>query len=352
MKLKSHKEREVIPFDPAFIPMLERQMNSEFYETERKVAEWKAAEENYYREAGKYMQQRIRGETRLKDLKFRREAEKEKVEENAKELFERLARHAGVLSLKISGDSAQPCIDILTPLLFTDIRLEEGARKTKRACIGQFQIQIDPLRFNLRVYNKAFDCEHWAIRSGVPCQGSYSKDLSHAFTRKDWYSMFDIIFHYLHSTDDGSAYTTSNAWRDRRNLSSLLGRKSKEWAVGDHVIVTAVNADGKALLGYTGKVLYTSQRGLGVEFQKSMGGHKGDAGSGKNEHCWNVPKSSCEKITKEQHEAKEVYSSTGEDLQKNVLEKIDGLPDGSTIEEAKSIARDFYQDRLSIEFGI
>lgn len=349
MKLKTRKEP--IPFDPAFIAIVDAQMNKGLHEAERRLKELLISENNYVSQAEEYKQARIREEVKLKDLKTKTEENKGKAEIEAKELFEKLQKHAGVLTLKAENDGNALYIAITTPLLFVDIREEEGSRKMNRACIGQFEVNLYPTYGSISARNKIFT-DHWAIRGGSLCQGSYAKDLDAAFKRSDSYALFDIIFHFLHSTDDGSAYEGSHKWRDKRNCSQLSSEKPEDWKTGDYAIITSKNADGKALRGYTAKVREVGSRGMELEFRKDMGGHKGSMDTGKAGHCWRVGKNCCTKITKEQYKAEDVYKFKGIDASDAALEKIDQLPDGSTIKDAREIAKEFYENRLAIEFGL
>lgn len=341
--MKTKISKPELAFDPKLIDAYDKKMNSELYVIDRQVKENKDYEQNLQREYDKTRMIRIRNEEKQRILAKKKEETKDQLEVGAREMHRSLSKHAGIASLCVKEMNGVTYIIIQTPLLFTPIRTKVGARKEKRACIGQYEVRIGVNKNHVQVFNKTFK-NHWAIRDGNPCKGSYQSDMDYAYTKGDWYALFDVIYHYLHSTDDGSAYERSHEWRDRRQLSQLIPKAEKKYEFGEYAIITSTNTDGKNILGHVGRVLgHNSEELMCLEFRVPIGGHTGPQGKGRDLHCWNIGDFPSEKITEAQYLAQEVYTSSGVDISEETFTAIDALPDGSTQEDAAKLAQELYK---------
>lgn len=256
----------------------------------------------------------------------------------SEEAYAQLMRHSAVESIEVSGSN----LLIKTKLLFTDIRTSEGSRKTRRSCIGAFEVKIAPGQLRVGVVNQLFT-DHWAIRSGVPCLGEYSEDIETSIATQRWYQFFDTLYHFLrNAADDAAAYSSSHVWRQHNRKKSTLGyfvepeRPPKKFAAGDTVICledTYESAEG--LEGLTARVLDGGRNPeeQHVEFRRAMRGHSNC--DGEDGHCWVIPTSYLAPITTAEYEAAEVYDPSFK--KGRVIDQIDALPDGSTMADVKEI---------------
>lgn len=151
--------------------------------------------------------------------------------------------------------SKENSIIVRTRLLFTPVRIEDGSREEVRRCIGSFDIVLkgDRSAYNyIRVYmhNVLFGSmyyDHWAIRAGQPCFGTYTDEINAATGRRDIYAILDTLYHFLMSTDDGSAWRRSHHWVSMRKE---INTSAASYRNGDRVI--ARNPDGDSYIDIDG----------------------------------------------------------------------------------------------------
>ncbi len=356
MKLKTASTRKVPRFPAALVEVFDKIENKELQDylsakenNDSNIAHTKKNLE-HYEEMGKDFQ------THIDKFLKKKEENKDATEEKARALFEQLSKHAGVESVSVTATSGWgPCVTITTPVLFTDIRKEAGSKKMQRACIGQYEMKFYWQRQNqFKIKNLIFNCQgkdHWAISGTSPCLGSYADDIHKVWSKQQWYTLFEVMYHFLlNSVDDGSAYRPSHQWRDQRNL-DLIKPDGNEIKRGACVVVVVDDAEGKALKGYVGKVLVADNDHASVQFKENIGGHGGDDGSGKEGYCWNIHKSGLVVIPESLYEKKSIYKTIKSNPVQDTLAVIDKMPDGVTFEEVAAVARQSYQDAIKGEIG-
>lgn len=324
---------------PSFISLVEGMHNRELVDARAQLAQYEKAVTDYSARVREFTARSAEQKATNEALEASALENAPKLKEEAETLFRRLSKYAGVQSVSATESK----IKVLTKLLFVPIRKEAGSKVEKRACIGAFQIDISPGNWNIAIDNKLFTAskDHWAVNRNVPCQGTYQKDIQFAFKKMDYYGVFDILYHFLHSTDDGSAYLRAHEWRDsHRNLPGRVA--SETFEAGDFVVNIAPQSDGKSLTGYVGKIISISGTSLSIEYKKSMGGHDG-SGHGKDRHCWTSQDTEFIKITEEQYNAKEVYDLKDVPGRVDALPILDALPDGTTLEEANEVLKEAYK---------
>jgi hypothetical protein len=286
-----------------------------------------------------------------KELEKQEEAQRggiEKARLSALDIVAQMRKHRVYASFFVEGNY----IVGRTHILFADIRLREGARKTSRVCIGAYDVKIRPSDGSMQVRNLIFT-DHWAVSGGRPCLGEYSNDYKRMYERKDWYGIFDLFTHFLVSTEDAGAYHRAHDWRDYyRAYSSETGTyvepgggvNVSDFAMGDRVIFT--NPEGyesaKTIYGMTGTVIPSASTDLvHVYFQDEMGGHESCAMRLREVekmkgfefepgHCWKVPPQYLYKITEDQFAEASKYEIEGGTTMLQILDKF---PKGKTYEE-------------------
>lgn len=297
--------------------------------------------ENYMAEANRYKQHKKDADALIERLTQESEAKKGEVTEKAKALYRMFMRHSAVESFKMDRGA----IKITTKLIFADIRLKDGSRDLQRACLGAFVFTIG--KRNFRIKNLLFDdseYDHWGVSQGNPCLGEYRKDFDAARNRNDWYGLFDLMYHYMRSIEDSGAYKRAHYWRNERRLTKLAPDAAKPLEVGSYVICTEQDAEGKALIGLVGKVIWKAEDFMSIEFKENVGGHMGEGGTGKDEYCWNLHAHQVAAISQEMYEAKSKYDIADITIPvRSIFSAVDNLPDGSSLEDAKGIAAETYK---------
>lgn len=145
--------------------------------------------------------------------------------------------------LKANGSA----IVVHTRAMFVDVRNGDGERETTRRCIGAFDIIIKLPKnswekISVTIRNTVFSgvFSHWAIKRGTPCLGSYQEEYTRLTQENDIYGLLDMFFHYLHSTDDGSAWRRSHTWVQNDRIIATNGIR-----VGDRVSLNEGTHNGE-----------------------------------------------------------------------------------------------------------
>lgn len=313
---------------------------------EREHAEYVKYTAHHRKEAENYVEYAKQKQAQIKELEEEEKKGGNARREAAETMAAQLVRHAGVHSMTVNGEG----LVITTPLLFANIRLKEGSRRKKRACIGAFEIRFQQNSLP-RVTNLVFN-QHWAIRDQRFCLGEYEEDVLNALDKKDFYGAFDILFHLLHSAgEDAAAYTQSHQWRDDYRTGSDLGQHAlPERAVaiqkGSYVVMAHDGYESvRGIKGYVGVVekVVDNPPMAHVVFKEHVHGHIGCTTSFDG-HCWYVPPSLLIPITKEEYEKANVYkivSTTG------MLDMVDALPDGSTVDDLQKLFKSLEKTPLT-----
>lgn len=332
------KKAEIPPahIDPLFVNWFASASNDELGRIEHQLMQYGTRSEQIRRQVRDYVQQ-IR---QLKDGISQLESERAGIDidaykETAKQLAERIKRLPFVEKVYVRNGE----LKVKTRLIFTNIRTGDGERTTKRKCIGAFLIKLNiGQHFHIQVQNlmmRQGRYHHWAISNQDPCLGDWQDEFRNASHRKDLYRVIELCYHYLRSTDDGGAYTSSHRWIAGASV-SVGARPVRK---GGYVImIDDYHDDFTIPAGYVAQVLSTSDNTVMLEFKEpigdddSMTGHDGD-GLGEYGHCWEVLKDYVRAITKEQYESNISMS----DLQNGTMAQVDALPEGSTLSDAKKI---------------
>lgn len=233
-----------------------------------------------------------------------------------------------------------------TRLLFVPIRKDREHPEETRTCIGSFRIRYEPGRSRLGIHNEVFKAgyQHWSVNDdGSPCMGDWSNDFTRAHERGDVHGLATLLYSYLTSTDDGSAFISSHNWRDGRP--NLLRRRN--FRVGSHVMVcssftTNYDPDDHAewwrvAEGTKGTVL-ESPRGssnVRIRFDVAVSFANGVEGDGEDGRIWRAPRSRL--ISLKAKEYKDPNITTPESMVTGKLEALDALPDGSTYDDARKV---------------
>jgi len=112
--------------------------------------------------------------------------------------------------------------------LFTDVRLKEGSRESRRRFLGCYRVTIGRDDKHFEALNLSFPMirSHWGCSSSsVPCFGDWDQVGKLITGEPNMYGLAEVLVSYLTSTADGGAYRTSDSWISERN-SNYLTRAS------------------------------------------------------------------------------------------------------------------------------
>lgn len=300
----------------------------------------------------------------LAEKELREMPEDEQQKRNVEAQWKNLQRHAGIESVKVRGSR----VIITTKLLFTDIREEAGSRVLHRTCLGAYRItwDMEPNSANVAVQNLVADngggmYAHWGVagQGRSPCWGDYASEMILAVRGQDVYRFAEMMVGYFKSTEDGGAYTRSHQWRQRRI--PVLGRRTSDqnggtiFRVGETVAyVHPDRYEGVELAGRVGVLLNNGRRGdyVHVKFRAQIVGQEQYASHRdcpQRGHCWNVPTENLVHISQPLFEAGEVWdgwttAQTEASREQAFFQKLDALPDGSTLSDAERLHSELYAD--------
>lgn len=273
------------------------------------------------------------------------------VEQKANEQLQRIAKYPFIESIDARGDD----LLVTTKLIFTDVRIADDTRETKRRCIGAFSIRINLLRGTVEVKNKLFprmQYQHWSINgSGSPCWGDWQSDVNEYKRNGDIAGLVMMLLPYIRSTNDGSAYIRSHYWVRNRKRSLLANRVRKGAYVMAHEVIFTNNEYATDEYGDTdydefvdewsipsgckGIVLQTQGNRAEVEWTRQVSdpyGEDGDEGYGT---MWWCDRYNLLPIKKAQYENDEVTSV--DHVNTMTLDAVDVLPEGSTLADAQKL---------------
>lgn len=134
--------------------------------------------------------------------------------------WERLVRHPDIAKVTITPNK----LGLITQPLFTEIRLNEDTKETRRAFIGVFRIMIaSGDSMNIVIDNLSFpkmNNPHWSVGSSshIACQGDWTEIFTDCRARGNWALFVTNLMQYLRSSEDGAAYDRCHRWRDRRQV--------------------------------------------------------------------------------------------------------------------------------------
>lgn len=269
---------------------------------------------------------------------------------NKHSAFEGLEYENGHLSLK-------------TKILFADIRVESGSKKTEKTCLGSFEIRFptDGFSFpdNMKFYNRIFDMRypHWGVSGANVCWGDWRYEIQKKLEKEDLYGIFDTCVHYLREAEmDGAAYIRSNSWKSSRKLHSRVEMYS--FKQGDYVMCMAPEVDDVMTLGRVGRIASSINSDLMsgsccVDFRgdKSEESPVSDTTRNNVSYCrtfaWFVPIGSLRPIDNKIHDARAVYSLVVSGIQSPsnlIIEKLDSMAPGSTTADVDEIIESFKND--------
>lgn len=272
-----------------------------------------------------------------------------------------IEKHKVVESVTVDGDN----LHVTTKPLFAKVREKEGSRVLKRTCLGSFKIIMPiggfPYIQNMSFFKTGHNRTHWGTQTGSgaasPCLGEYEDEVRRFVRKNNFYSLFDVMHHYLLSaSDDGSAYSRSHIWKSERfrvMQNQIITRHAKSLPVAKSgallkkndkvMIVKGIATNGGSIpTGSIGRVLHvdssSDEKGSAllqschIEFKNFIGGHDA-AGMGKRGHCWTIPASNLAKIPPTLYSKSGIFDFHLTEL----FEKIDALPAGTTSAELDAV---------------
>lgn len=290
--------------------------------------------------------------TELEDLKEHGEEKAKEQKDTVKKQFDKLVEHVGIETIKYDGQ-----LDIKTKLLFANVPEDEeqaGANEdgeeidATRICLGAFRVRINPTMNHVAIDNELFE-GHWGFGFGRNvCLGEYQADFTERCTRGDWYGAFDLIYHYIQSYEDRGAYIHPWSWRESyHNLNNhRIGDGIKP---GDRVLYVGSSYDGNNLYGFQGKILKENGPDIWViEFLHPLPPNRQN---GNNDWC--VPKGGgyIIKMLDGEFEGVPILENSQMSLiltrsrtnnpRAEAMEKIDSLPNLSSLEDAMKIINSY-----------
>lgn len=207
---------------------------------------------NYENSIRIYTERKAVEEKKLEKLKSGLVKAEKEAKAQAVITFERLKKHKGVQEVVIKGH----LVEVITPLVWVNIREAAGSKKTVRTCIGAYLFTLDFARLTVKVKNLVFD-RHWAISNDVPCLGEYADEVTRLMRAQMLYETYDLLFQWLVGADrDASAYMPSHNWRDSYRSSVA---QNPTLTIGQWVVMTSRRSNPQ-LYGYVGMI--TSQDGV------------------------------------------------------------------------------------------
>jgi hypothetical protein len=232
--------------------------------------------------------------------------------ERANAIADAFSRHAFIERVTFENG----LMTVWTRLLFSDVRLSDGIRSTKRRCIGAFKIRSSIGAYGgIEVTNLLYPkirYAHWAVKEGTPCLGEYSDNINQLRHDRDFYAYADTMIHYLRFSGDSAAWMRSHDWITKRlgGLPQLATGRAK---AGSSLVM--LRDDGVALKGTLHRVVrtyegYPTIETLGHEITLEHGSY----------------------VLIKHSIFKNVDSLS--DIERRYLAPLDALPDGSTLAEA------------------
>lgn len=207
---------------------------------ERKAGEYKDA-------AKAYEQKVVKDLAEVEKVKESVKKELEDAKEKAELAYKRLKKHKGIADVIVTPKY----VEIITPLIWVNIRKAAGSRESVRTCIGAYKFTlIFSTGGEVRVENLVFE-RHWAVSEVNPCFGEYQDEIRRMMQKNQLYELWDMLYQWLIGADrDAAAYMLSHDWK--RNYRKIRGI-SPIFQVGQWVVYTD-DSDGRPLKGCVGMV--------------------------------------------------------------------------------------------------
>ncbi len=342
MAIKKSKKTEDTPAD--VLALYKNIENSELTRTERTLHNLADSVANYEAETMRLKEELERTKAKVDALKEKPTNEDARTEK----LMSQLRKHVAFESVKAGKDGGHDYIEITTKLLFADIRTGEGARKTERACIGAYALKMWPHSIgHCSAKNLTFaGRDHWATANSTVCLGDWDHDYRNAVAKGDFYTAFEAICMLLKDASlDGSAYTRSHMWRDKR-MFHAIGKEATA-KKGDYVMAVEPEYDGLYVLGCVG-IYAADERDSGlcrVTFKNAGGRTNWD---------WWLPNTMLVKIPPEMHSAAPVYKIDGQktlEATAKAMAELDAAPEGTT-QEYLEVLSDKYGTKAVVKLDL
>lgn len=264
----------------------------------------------------------------------------EPLKEKARRELAALGKINRLAHVELRADS----LTITTHPLFTDVRIGDGERKTKRRCLGSYSLRIPLIGGDIcciEIDNTIYPPRlHWAASSsGVLCLGDWQDTVDAARNKGDLSVLVNTMLLYLKSTVDGAAYWRSHDWIMRRDeaLEQRFAGGRKKLEIGDAVVLKG----SRRLRGIISKIHPSNSSFM------MLTGRKSEAGESLEEIEYWYPVLDLVKITKVEYKRKEMVQTpdyfekkmVGKNRGASIIKAIDAAPDTITNDELKKILK-------------
>jgi hypothetical protein len=203
-------------------------------------------------------------------------AKRRPAEPDAQPIVDRLRKHKGVQFVRMSPGGK---LMLYLKPTYTMAQVSEDSKERVRMFVGCFLVTIAPARApEVRIINMTFGAlGHWSVNSdGRPCWGEWQSIVNDLWGAGKLYEFVTMLVAYLSSNEDGSAYSKTYRFRDRRS-ECIQEINSQPARVGDTVLYIGEDTDNSDhTLKYTPGIVWQNNPTVRFVVPVHCGDYQGD----------------------------------------------------------------------------